>query len=69
MTWALWLAPPAAATVLAALWAWWRGWRARGPRKVTTKDAMLAHQQYLDALVLPARSADRGLDGSHRSSD
>jgi hypothetical protein len=64
MTWALWLAAPAGATVLAALWAWWRGIRARGPRRVTTKDAMRAHQQYLDALVTPARSADRGPERS-----
>lgn len=65
MTWALWLAAPAGATVLTALWAWWRGIRARGPRTVSTKDAMRAHQDYLDALVTPARSADRGLDRTH----
>jgi hypothetical protein len=68
MSWALWLAAPAGATVLAALWSWWRGLRARGPRRVTTRDAMRAHEQYLDALTRPARSADRGPDrprGSH----
>jgi hypothetical protein len=69
MGWAVWLAMPAGATVLAALWAWWRGLQARGPRKVSTQDRMRAHQEYLDALVVPARSADRGLDRAHRSSD
>jgi hypothetical protein len=65
MTWALWLAAPAVATVLAALWSWWRSMRARGPRRVTTKDSMRAHQEYLDALVAPARSSERGPDRPH----
>jgi hypothetical protein len=68
MGWAWWLAAPAGATGLAALWAWWRGLRARGPRTLTTEDAMHAYREYLDALGTSARSADRGLDGSHRTS-
>ena len=59
MTWALWLAVPVVATVLASLWTWWRGRRARPKRRVTTAGAMQAHREYLDALVTPARSAHR----------
>lgn len=54
----LWLAAPVAATVLAAVWVWWRGWRAR-PRQLTTPEAMRAHRDYLDALVIPARGTER----------
>jgi hypothetical protein len=58
MTWALWLGAPIVVTVLAAIWSWWSGVRARGPRRVSTRAAMRAHGEYLDALVLPARRAD-----------
>lgn len=60
VAWALWLGAPVAATALAAIWSWWRGVRARGPRRVSTLDAMRAHSDYLDALAIPARNADRG---------
>lgn len=59
MTWALWLGAPVSATLLAAIWSWWRGVRARGPRRVSTREAMQAHGDYLDALVIPARNAER----------
>jgi hypothetical protein len=60
MTWALWLAVPIGATALAALWAWWRGYRVRrAGRPLGTEDAVRAHSQYLEALTIPARSAGR----------
>jgi hypothetical protein len=60
MTWALWLAVPVGATTLAALWSWLRGWWVRrAERPLDTEAAMRAHGQYLDALVIPARSAAR----------
>lgn len=58
MTWALWLAVPAGATLLAAAWTWLRGRPAPPP---TTAQAMQAHDAYLDALAEVARSKDRGL--------
>ncbi|HEY8301614.1 MAG TPA: hypothetical protein VIG48_06930 [Jatrophihabitans sp.] len=62
MTWALWLAVPVGATTLAALWSWWRGYRIRrADRPLGTEAAVRAHSQFLDALTIPARSADRGL--------
>jgi hypothetical protein len=60
MTWALWLAVPVGATTLAALWAWVRGWWSRrADRPLSTDEAMRAHSEYLDALVIPARSTAR----------
>jgi hypothetical protein len=59
-SWALWLALPAAATVLAAIGSWWRS---RPKRTLTTHEAMQAHDQFLHALMQPARSKDRGPDG------
>ncbi len=56
MAWALWLAVPVVLTLLAALWTWWRGRPARTPG---TSQAMAAHEQYLEALVRPARGARR----------
>ena len=62
VAWALWLSAPIGATVLAALWAWWRGGRARRRavgRRLDTADAMQAHRAYLDALTVPARGTHR----------
>ena len=60
MGWALWLAAPIGATTLAALWAWFRGWRARrAARPPSTEQSVLDHGAYLDALVIPASSAVR----------
>jgi hypothetical protein len=68
MTWALWLAVPVGATTLAALWSWWRGWRVRrAARPLGTEAAMRAHSDYLDALVIPARSRDRPADRAEPS--
>jgi hypothetical protein len=58
--WALWLAIPVAATVLAAIGSWWRS---RPKRTLTTHEAMQAHDEFLRALVQTARSKDRGLTG------
>ncbi len=60
MTWALWLAVPVGATAVAALWAWWRGYRMRrADRPLGTEAAVRAHSRYLEALTIPARSAGR----------
>jgi hypothetical protein len=59
VVWVLWLALPVAATALAALWAWWREWRARPRHVPTTDEAMRAHREYLDALIVPARGVAR----------
>jgi hypothetical protein len=48
--WALWLAGPAAGTLLAAAWAWWRGRPAKVPEP---KRAMAEHRAYLEALCRP----------------
>jgi hypothetical protein len=48
--WALWLAAPILATVLAAVWTWWRG---RAPKLASTRTGMAAHRAYLDALARP----------------
>jgi hypothetical protein len=61
MAWAAWLAVPVAATVLAALWAWWRARPARTP---SAHEAMQAHRDYLDALVVPARGTARAASGA-----
>ena len=52
----LWLAGPVVATTLAALWAWLRS---RPPAPPTTREAMQAHRDYLDALARTARERDR----------
>jgi hypothetical protein len=54
--WALWLAAPLVATLVAALVAWWRG---RPPAPPTPAQAMRAHQRYLDALGTPPRQRHR----------
>jgi hypothetical protein len=56
MSWALWLAPPLVVTVLASLWAWVRNRPVPAP---ATDEAIKAHQDYLDALVVPARGTAR----------
>jgi hypothetical protein len=48
--WAFWLAVPVIATVLAAVWTWWR---ARAPKLASTRVGMAEHQAYLDALARP----------------
>lgn len=52
MTWALWLAVPVLATVLAAVWSWLRSRPGATPN---TGQSMQAHSDYLDALVQTAR--------------
>lgn len=52
----MWLAAPLVLTLLVACWVWLRSRPARQP---TTAEAMRAHQEYLDALTLPARGAAR----------
>jgi hypothetical protein len=47
MTWAVWLAVPVVATLLAALWTWLRS---RPRRLPDTAASMRAHSAYLDAL-------------------
>jgi hypothetical protein len=54
--WVLWLAVPVAATVLVALWSWWRG---RPERRPTTPESMLAHAEYLNALTHSPRGTHR----------
>ncbi|HLY34982.1 MAG TPA: hypothetical protein VKQ07_10655 [Jatrophihabitantaceae bacterium] len=56
MSWALWLLVPIGAAVLAAVWTWWLSRPARVPEG---DQAMQAHRDYLDALVVPARGAVR----------
>ncbi|MCW2596087.1 MAG: hypothetical protein JWR06_961 [Jatrophihabitans sp.] len=56
MAWAVWLAVPVVATMLAAMWSWLRG---RPARKLDTRESMQAHSDYLDALVQTARAKDR----------
>jgi hypothetical protein len=64
--WALWLAAPLVATLLAALVTWWRG---RPPTIPNPAQAMRAHQRYLDALGTPPRQRDRlpNLPSDHQS--
>lgn len=60
MAWALWLAVPVAATALAAVLGWWRGWRVRrAQRPLGTEDAVRAHSEFLQALTMSARHATR----------
>jgi hypothetical protein len=56
MSWALWLAAPLLATAIVAIWSWLRGRPSRVPE---SDEAVLAHQQYLDALIVPARGTAR----------
>jgi hypothetical protein len=63
MAWAVWLAAPVVTTLLAALSAWWVG---RPKRVPSTQEAMQAHREYLDALVVPARGAARAPSGAGR---
>jgi len=53
MAWALWLAVPIAATVLAAVGTWWSARRTRPAKRADAADAMQAHRNYLDALTVP----------------
>lgn len=59
MSWALWLLPTLVVPALAAVGTWWTGWRRRPSRTPTSDDAMRAHRDYLDALVVPARGTHR----------
>jgi hypothetical protein len=52
-SWALWLAVPVMATVLAAVWSWLRS---RPSSALNTDDSMQAHSDYLDALARTPRS-------------
>jgi hypothetical protein len=56
MSWALWLLPTLAVPALAALWTWLR---ARPVRMPSSDEAMRAHHDYLEALVVPARGTHR----------
>lgn len=59
MAWMLWLAAPVVATTVAAVLAWWAGWRARPAARVDPLSAMRDHRAFLDALVVPARGTAR----------
>jgi hypothetical protein len=62
----VWLAVPITVTMLAAVWVWWRGRPQPAP---TVRQAMQAHQAYLDALAVPARGARNTgptVDAAHR---
>ena len=59
MAWALWLAVPIVATVLAAVGTWWSARRSCPARRSDSADAMQAHRDYLDALAVPARGTER----------
>ena len=60
MAWALWLAAPVGATVLAALGSWLAGRRAtRKRRRPNTAEAMQAHRDYLDRLSASPRGTQR----------
>jgi hypothetical protein len=70
MTWALWLAVPVGATTIAALAGWVRGLLARrAARPLTTQEAVRRHADYLDALVIPARSTSRCAAGDLAGAD
>jgi len=70
MTWALWLAVPVGATTLAALAAWVHGVLVRrAARPLTTQEAVRSHADYLDALVIPARSPSRCTPGDAFAQD
>jgi len=56
MSWAMWLLVPVGAPVLAAVWTWWWSRPAHVPEG---DDAMQAHREYLDTLVVPARGLHR----------
>ncbi|HEV7194252.1 MAG TPA: hypothetical protein VGN35_13715 [Jatrophihabitantaceae bacterium] len=56
MAWILWLAAPVLAPVTAALAVWARS---RPPRDLDVEDAMKQHEDYLSALVIPARGTVR----------
>jgi cytochrome c-type biogenesis protein CcmH/NrfF len=57
VSWVLWLAVPVVVTLVAAAITWLRG---RPARELTTRQAMRAHDDYLDALTQSPRSKDRG---------
>jgi hypothetical protein len=56
--WALWLLVPVGVTVCAAVGSWLRS---RPARPLSAREAMRAHDQFLDALVQPARARDKGV--------
>jgi hypothetical protein len=57
VTWAVWLAVPVAVTLVVAGISWLRR---RPARELTTRQAIRAHGDYLDALRQPPRAKDRG---------
>lgn len=69
MAWALWLAVPIVATVVAAVGTWWSARRSRPARRTDTVDAMQAHRDYLDALTVPARGTERVAPSAARAHD
>jgi hypothetical protein len=58
LSWAIWLAAPVAATLLAALVLWWRG---LPKRPLRTAQTISGHQAYLQALM-PAVSVAVSID-------
>lgn len=61
--WALWLAAPAVATMLVAVWTWWRG---RATKPPSAAEAITAHRAYLAALSHHAVGA--GGEGARQQS-
>jgi hypothetical protein len=53
MGWALWLLAPVGVTVCAAIGSWLRS---RPKRPLSTSEAMRAHDDFLEAIVRPARA-------------
>jgi hypothetical protein len=60
--WALWLAAPALATMLVAVWTWWRG---RATKPPSAAEAITAHRAYLAALANQAVGAGAEGAGPH----
>jgi hypothetical protein len=63
MDWAIWLAIPVVATLLAAAWSWVRS---RPAPTLSTAKSMQAHSDYLDALAETARGHQRAEPGDRR---
>jgi hypothetical protein len=58
VAWLWWLSGPVVATLLAALWSWFRG---RPDPVPDTDEAMRSHAEYLAAFANTARARERGV--------